>query len=309
MLILPMHTRVIRPSDDLVFVLLEAARRLQISKFRHQDIVVVSSKAVATAEGRIINLGALKISGEAEKLSKQCGRSPGFCQAVLDEAQFRNGEVCGTCPGSPRGAPLLPRRGGAKWGAILTELKPQGLTTGTIFAPNAGLDESNIEKGFAVGWPADPVGSVRKLRGTFEVQIQDSKTPRLRQGFAGQARRQDSKQVPSPKSQVQSPKLAVILSDSCCMPRRRGVTAYALAVSGIDPLQDEAGKKDLFGKPLQITVEAVADQLATAANALMGNAAQSIPAVIIRDHGLNMSNFEGWVPGIEPGEDMFHELL
>ena len=75
--------------------------------------------------------------------------------------------------------------------------------------------------------------------------------------------------------------------------------------SGLDPLLSQKGKTDLFGKPLKITTEAVADQLATAANFLMGNAAQSIPAVIIRDHGLTLSDWEGWIPGIEPEKDLF----
>ena len=65
---------------------------------------------------------------------------------------------------------------------------------------------------------------------------------------------------------------AVIISDSTVTPRREGVTAFALAVSGLDPVRDDTDKSDLFGKNLQITHEAIADQLATAANAVMGNA-------------------------------------
>jgi F420-0:gamma-glutamyl ligase len=57
-----------------------------------------------------------------------------------------------------------------------------------------------------------------------------------------------------------------------------------------------------------MTQEAIADQLATAANMLMGNAAESIPTVIIRDHGIALSDFEGWVPGIEAEEDLFGTL-
>jgi F420-0:gamma-glutamyl ligase len=84
-----------------------------------------------------------------------------------------------------------------------------------------------------------------------------------------------------------------------------GVTAIALAVSGIDPITDLRGTFDLDGKKLEITNEALADQLATAANMLMGNAAESIPAVIVRDHLISFSEFEGWVPGIDPHEDLF----
>ncbi|MBU1123155.1 coenzyme F420-0:L-glutamate ligase, partial [Patescibacteria group bacterium] len=104
-------------------------------------------------------------------------------------------------------------------------------------------------------------------------------------------------------------KIAVILTDSCCRPRRIGVSAYALTVSGIDPLEDRIGKKDLFGKELLMTMESRADQLATATNMLMGNTNESIPAAIVRDHGLELSDFEGWVDGIEPEEDLFAGIL
>ena len=79
-----------------------------------------------------------------------------------------------------------------------------------------------------------------------------------------------------------------------------GVTAFALVCVGLDPLLSQQGVEDLFGKPLRITTEAIADQLATAANFVMGNAGQSTPAAIIRAHGLRLSDFAGWVPGIEP---------
>lgn len=85
--------------------------------------------------------------------------------------------------------------------------------------------------------------------------------------------------------------------------------AFALVCDGIDPVKSEVGRKDLFGKPLRFTLEAVADQLATAANFVMGNADQSVPAAIIRDHGLALGNFSGWVDGIDPDEDLFREAF
>lgn len=172
---------------------------------------------------------------------------------------------------------------GAVPGAALTEVKPDGLARGSILVANAGLDESNAPAGFAIGWPRDPVASARKLRKALEKRMQND--------------------------EYEGRNIAVILSDSCCVPRRSGVTAMALTVSGMDPLQSQKGRKDLFGKPLHITVEAVADQLATAANFLMGNAGQAIPAVIIRDHGLTLSEWEGWAPGIEAEEDLFGGTL
>lgn len=151
--------------------------------------------------------------------------------------------------------------------AMLTELKPDGMREGTILVANAGLDESNATEGHVIGWPEDPVASARKLSDTLHVPV--------------------------------------IISDSTCRPRRLGVTAIALTVVGIDPIRSLIGTRDLHGRTLRMTHEAVADQLATAANILMGNADQSIPAVAIRHHNIPRTKFAGWVPGIDAKEDIF----
>ncbi len=252
--LIPIKTAVIRQGDDLTAMFMKQA------KFQKNDILVVSSKVIATAEGAIIDLASMEVSGAAKKWSDACGRSPEFCEAVLQETHRLHGTVVGSCPG-----------------ALLTEVRPDGLATGTILAANAGLDQSNMQEGFAIGWPQDPVTSVHALR--FHIKE--------RAGV----------------------NIAVILTDSCCRPRRLGVTAFALTVSGLDPLVSQAGKNDLFGHPLRITTEAIADQLATAANFLMGNAGQATPAVIIRDHGIPLSDYEGWVHGIEPHDDLFAGIL
>lgn len=280
MLFLPLPTRLLRSGDDLAAVLAERAA------LQPGDILVVSSKAVATLEGAAIDLSRMTPSQEAERWSAACGRSPAFCQAVIEEVQRRNGAIVGTCSG-----------------ALLTELRPAGLTEGTIFAANAGLDQSNIAKGWAVGWPGDPVASVRRIRESFEQLLVTGYRLLEKQK---QKKRATSNQQPATRN---NRRMAVIVSDSCCIPRRRGVIAYALAVSGIDPLVSEIGNTDLFDNPLRITVEARADQLATAANILMGNAGQGIPAILIRNHGIPLSDYEGWVPGIEPENDLFRCLL
>jgi coenzyme F420-0:L-glutamate ligase / coenzyme F420-1:gamma-L-glutamate ligase len=178
---------------------------------------------------------------------------------VLQELERMNGDMKGWCPE-----------------AILTELKPEGMKEGSILIANAGLDESNVEKGQCIGWPKDPVRSVKQLKKDIEKSIGGD--------------------------------IAIILSDSCVRPGRMGVTACALCVSGIDPIHAQKGKHDLFGKPLRITMEAVADQLATAANVLMGNADQSIPFVLIRDHTVPFTSYSGWVSGIRVEEDIFAPL-
>ncbi|MBM3227639.1 hypothetical protein FJZ27_02105 [Candidatus Peribacteria bacterium] len=236
------------------------------------DIVVVSSKAVATVEGAMIDLRSITATDEARMWAERCGRSPEFRQVILDETRRMHGRVL---PGCPQ--------------AMLTELKPKGLQSGVILVANAGLDESNAPAGTCIGWPRDPVASVRRLRKELEQSL-------------------DSKRNAFSSSSSFSSSVGLILSDSSCRPARLGVTAIALTVSGMDPVQSLIGAKDLYAKDLRMTQEAIADQLATAANVIMGNAAQAIPAVIIRDHGLSLTNFEGWVPGIEPREDLFRGL-
>ncbi|PIP65467.1 cytidine deaminase [Candidatus Peregrinibacteria bacterium CG10_big_fil_rev_8_21_14_0_10_49_16] len=245
--LIPISTGILKPGDDIATV-------VQQTILLHEgDILVFSSKAVATVEGAHIDLADIQPSPEAYLLAKACGQTPESREATLQELHRMNGRIAGKCPR-----------------ALLTELQPNGMTQGSILVASAGLDHSNTKAGTVIGWPRDPVESIRRLRKVLEV--------------------------------------AVILSDSCLRPARKGVTAFAIAVSGINPFRSDIGRPDIFGKPLKMTVEAVADQLATAANILMGNADQCIPAVVIRDSGIALSDFEGWVPGIEPEQDIFRDL-
>ncbi len=253
MLILPIRTGLLKSKSVLAEELLKDA------DLKPGDILVVSSKAVATCEGAAIDLQHIKLSKEAVKISKETKQNSQFTQAVLNEVKRLKGSVVGTSPS-----------------AILTELRPRGMK-GIILCPNAGMDQSNISANFAIGWPKDPVKSAMNLKVALEK-----------------------------KSNVS---IAIIISDSCCLPSRAGVTAFALSCAGIRPVRDERGSKDLFGNKLKITQEAIADQLATAANTVMGNANQSIPAAIIREHNLELSEFVGWVDGIEPKEDIFNVIL
>lgn len=260
MQIIPIRTKRLKAGDNL-------AEEIQKGIPLHpNDILVVSSKAVATVEDAAINVEKIVPSDEAKTLSKEANQDPRFTELILQETKRMNGTVVGTSPY-----------------AILTSLKPTGMKTGRILCPNAGLDQSNIEEGFAIGWPRQSLDSTKFLWEELRKQIEES-------------------------APLSTP-LAVLLSDSCVHPGRLGVVAFALVCIGLDPFRSEIGKKDLFGKLIRVTQEAVADQLATAANAVMGNTAQSTPAAVIRLHDYHLNDFSGWVDGIEPERDLFRGML
>ncbi len=76
-------------------------------------------------------------------------------------------------------------------------------------------------------------------------------------------------------------KLAVIVSDTFGRPWREGQVNVALGVAGIAPLLDYRGKSDSFGRELEATIIAIADELASAAELLTGKTTQ-IPVVVIK---------------------------
>lgn len=130
---------------------------------------------------------------------------------------------------------------------IITETKH-----GFICA-NAGIDKSNIEGEESIGLlPNDPDREASKIR----------------------------KKV----HKLTSKEIGVIITDSFGRPFRNGAIGVALGVSGISPIKDQRGKKDLFGKELKSTIIGQADNLASAAQLLMGEANEGVPVVIIRGY-------------------------
>ncbi len=77
-------------------------------------------------------------------------------------------------------------------------------------------------------------------------------------------------------------KLSVIVTDTNGRAFKIGQTGAAIGIYKIKPVKHWIGEKDLFGKVLEVTEEAVADELAGAANLLMGEGAGGTPVVVIR---------------------------
>jgi coenzyme F420-0:L-glutamate ligase/coenzyme F420-1:gamma-L-glutamate ligase len=78
--------------------------------------------------------------------------------------------------------------------------------------------------------------------------------------------------------------VAVIISDTHGRPLREGEINVAIAVAGILPVRDRRGEKDLFGRVLRVKQTAIADELCSAAELVIGQASEGIPVAIIRGY-------------------------
>jgi coenzyme F420-0:L-glutamate ligase/coenzyme F420-1:gamma-L-glutamate ligase len=78
--------------------------------------------------------------------------------------------------------------------------------------------------------------------------------------------------------------VAVIVSDTHGRPLREGEVNIALGVSGFEPLRDRRGEKDLFGYKIKVKRTAIADELASAAELVIGQTNEAIPVAIIRGY-------------------------
>jgi coenzyme F420-0:L-glutamate ligase len=126
-----------------------------------------------------------------------------------------------------------------------------------MFIANAGVDHSNAPEDHAILWPKNPSLSADNIRKEFKKRLNVN--------------------------------IGVIISDSHCNPLRTGTTGFALATSGFDAVIDERGKPDLFGKTMRITQRAIADGLASAAVVVMGETNEKVPAVLIRDASIQLT--------------------
>ncbi len=84
--------------------------------------------------------------------------------------------------------------------------------------------------------------------------------------------------------EITGKKVAVIISDTFGRAFRMGQTNVAVGVAGMGALLDRKGERDLFGYTLKVKEIAVADELASAAELVIGEAAEGIPVAIIRGH-------------------------
>lgn len=96
--------------------------------------------------------------------------------------------------------------------------------------------------------------------------------------------------------------VAVIISDTHGRPLRDGEINVAVGVSGLNPIRDRRGEKDLYGYVLRIKRTAVADELSSAAELVIGQADEAIPVAIIRGYAYPKSETAKATDLIRPKE-------
>lgn len=80
-------------------------------------------------------------------------------------------------------------------------------------------------------------------------------------------------------------KIAVVICDTYSRPFRRGQVEFAIGIAGIDAFRDYRGRKDLYGHVLKVKNTAVADEIASAAELIMGQADECLPVVVVKNLG------------------------
>jgi len=220
---------------------------LQGFDYRDGDVLVISSKFVSMSEGAVVDLSRVRVSRKARLLAAKCYMEPKMAELVLRESDY-----------IVRGVPgfLLAVRHG-------------------MIAPNAGIDKSNVPKGYAVLYPRDPFGTAENLRQKFLAE--------------------------------RGVRVGIVLADSRLMPTRIGTTGVAIACAGFEPVDDLRGRKDLFGNVLKVTFKAVADGLATMGVAVMGESDESTPAAVVRGARVTWSDkkFSWKDMAVSPSQDIY----
>jgi len=173
-----------------------------VPDLRDGDILVITSKIVSKAEGRV---------------------------AVMPREQAIEAET----------ARVVARRG-----ATTIAQTRHGLVLAA-----AGVDESNTAPGTVVLLPEDPDESARRLRKALHAR-----TART---------------------------VGVVITDTMGRPWRAGQTDNAIGVAGVTPVRDYRGEADTFGNILEVTVAAVADEIAAAADLVKGKSL-NVPAAVVR---------------------------
>lgn len=215
------------PGDDLVEILLKttAGRGL-----KDNDILVFTQKIISKQEDQKIDLSLVRPTLLATGIASAYNKDPKIVQLILDQTK---------------------RLVRMKNGIIISETH-QGLV-----CANAGIDESNVDKGFATLLPKNADNSADKLRRKIKTKTGKN--------------------------------VAVIISDTFGRPFREGQTDVAIGISGMSSIINYEGKRDMFNRVLRVTAIAVVDEICSASELVRGKMLNT-PIAIIRNYKFDKKN-------------------
>ena len=225
MQIIPVHIeKEIVPSDDLSSMILDS------EKLDDGDIVVIAQKIISKQEGRLVRLTDVTPSLLSQGISSQYQKDSRIVELILSESR------------------RIVRMHG---GILVVE------TNSGFVCANAGIDESNVEEGYATLLPVNSDISAKRIRN--EIFEQTGKN------------------------------VAVIISDTFGRPFRMGQTNVAIGVSGLNPVLDYAGTLDSFKRILRVSAIAIADEISSASELVMGKSLKC-PVAIVRNYSFEFED-------------------
>ncbi len=209
----------IQPGENIAVLIIASSK----SSINDGDVIVISQKIISKQESRTVNLNMVIPSELATGIASEYEKDPKLVEVILSESN------------------RIVRMNN---GVLITE------SYHGFICANAGVDESNVEKGYATLLPKDPDKSASNIR----EKIFD------RTGK----------------------KVAVLISDTFGRPFRLGQTDYAIGVSGMESILSYEGKQDTFGKTLRVTAISSVDELCATAELVTGKTTKC-PVAIIRN--------------------------
>jgi coenzyme F420-0:L-glutamate ligase/coenzyme F420-1:gamma-L-glutamate ligase len=245
----------IKQGDNLAEIIVNSSAG-EIGGLEDKDIIVLTSKIVSKAFGRMRKLSEVTPGKKALAISRRTGKDAKWLQMIFDEGH----EIVAILPikgiieqhivDSSQDIQCTRQLCEHEQAVCITRGKD-----GRIHTCDAGIDGSNHPADIVSLLPEDPDGAAREIRG----QIQD----------------------------LLGRQVAVILADTEMIPF--GTMDFAVGSSGIGPISKKFGNKDLFGKPKFGGIDLIAYELTAASALLFGQTGDGIPVVVIRgcDYEIN----------------------
>ncbi len=243
---------------------------------RENDVIVITSKIVSKAEGRMVKVEDIKPSRKARLFSKFFKKPP-----EVIELYVREGKIVGVIPVeklSKKYGHLFEEYAKDKKTAqeiirkdpyiFIVNVKDQLLTEG-------GIDFSNSPPGYCTLLPIDPDESAKRIR--EEIR------------------------------RLQGKEIAVVITDTELKFDKFGTQDIALGASGIRPISGKFGSEDLYGKPKFGGIDDLTNLVSASANLLFGQTNEAIPVVVIR--GMEYEKSEKGIKDVLYPRKAFREVL